>query len=517
MYFYYKIYEPVKKSMNLNDWKKLQNGSDIRGVAMAGIAGEDVNLTSGIANRLGEAFVSWLLSKGKGPGNVAVGMDSRITGPDLKQAFSEGVKKSGFDVMDCGIASTPAMFMTTIDPELNAAGAVMLTASHLPFNRNGMKFFTASGGFDKKDISDLLRIAFEGPPAEMEGQGQTVPVDFITRYAGHLVDKIRKGVNDPDHFDTPLAGMKIIVDAGNGAGGFFAEKVLLSLGADITGSQFLDPDGRFPNHVPNPEDGGAMDSICAAVLREKADLGIIFDTDVDRAALVDATGSAINRNDLIALIASVVLEEHPGSVIVTDSITSAGLKTFIEEALGGIHHRFRRGYKNVINESIRLNLDGKQSWLAIETSGHAALKENHFLDDGAYLVAKLLIQAARMRRQGKSLGSLIEGLRRPVEEMEFRLKILDENFGEYGTRVLEELKEKIGTMDMWSVEQPNYEGLRVTCSGEDEKGWFLLRMSLHDPVLPLNVESDTEGGVSAIISKLKGLLDEYTGLDTSTL
>ena len=94
-----------------------------------------------------------------------------------------------------------------------------------------------------------------------------------------------------------------------------------------------------------------MDSICDAVRREKADLGIIFDTDVDRAAIVDAEGNAINRNDLIALISSVILEEHPASVIVTDSITSAGLKTFIEDHLGGIHHRFQRGYKNVINEA----------------------------------------------------------------------------------------------------------------------------------------------------------------------
>jgi phosphomannomutase len=176
-------------------------------------------------------------------------------------------------------------------------------------------------------------------------------------------------------------GLKIIVDAGNGSGGFFAGKVLAPLGADFSGSQFLEPDGNFPNHVPNPEDSTAMTFICNAVKREKADLGIIFDTDVDRFAIVDASGQPINRNELIALISAVILEEHPGSVIVTDSITSAGLKWFIEEESGGIHHRFKRGYKNVINESIRLNKEGKESWLAIETSGHAALKENHFPDD----------------------------------------------------------------------------------------------------------------------------------------
>ena len=166
-----------------------------------------------------------------------------------------------------------------------------------------------------------------------------------------------------------------------------------------------------------------MASICDAVLREKADLGIIFDTDVDRAALVDEAGNALNRNELIALISAVILEEHPGSAIVTDSITSSGLKWFIEEHLKGIHHRFKRGYKNVINESIRLNQEGTESWLAIETSGHAALKENHFLDDGAFLVAKLLIQMAKLKRNGRSLGELIAPLPRARESGEFRLKI----------------------------------------------------------------------------------------------
>ena len=178
------------------------------------------------------------------------------------------------------------------------------------------------------------------------------------------------------------------MDAGNGAGGFFADKVLEVLGADTNGSQFLDPDGTFPNHIPNPEDKEAMESICDAVIKKNADLGIIFDTDVDRAAVVDRFGRDINRNRIIALISAIVLGERKGATIVTDSITSEGLKKFIEEDLGGVHHRFKRGYKNVINEAIRLNEEGTYTPVAIETSGHCALMENYFLDDGAYLIAR---------------------------------------------------------------------------------------------------------------------------------
>ena len=106
---------------------------------------------------------------------------------------------------------------------------------------------------------------------------------------------------------------------------------------------------------------------------------------------MDSEGNELNRNRLIALISAIVLKEHPGSTIVTDSITSDGLTEFIEQDLQGIHQRFKRGYKNVINEAIRLNQECQESWLAIETSGHGAMKENYFLDDGAYLVTKLVI------------------------------------------------------------------------------------------------------------------------------
>jgi phosphomannomutase len=495
--------------------QKLQNGSDIRGVALQGVPGEELNLSPDVAMELGRAFALWLRKNRAGSRKVAVGTDSRISGAALKRAFIKGLLGEGYDVLDCGLASTPAMFMSTIHPDYGVDGGVMLTASHLPFNRNGMKFFTAMGGFDKDNVRELLEIAAERKPASAAMEGQLEKLDFISEYAAFLVDTIRKGVNDPDHYETPLQGLKIIVDAGNGAGGFFAGKVLEPLGADTSGSQFLLPDGRFPNHVPNPEDQEAMDSICEAVIREKADLGIIFDTDVDRSALVDAEGRAINRNELIALISAVILEEHPGSVIVTDSITSAGLTWFIEDHLKGVHHGFKRGYKNVINESIRLNQEGTESWLAIETSGHAALKENHFLDDGAYLVAKLLIRMAKLNQQGHKLSSLIEILPRPLESGEFRLTIRAEEFGDYGSKVLEQLHKLIEKEEHWSLEMPNHEGIRVNCTGEDEQGWFLLRMSLHDPVLPLNVESNANGGVKAITSRLSRLLQkfEYLGLD----
>lgn len=254
-----------------------------------------------------------------------------------------------------------------------------------------------------------------------------------------------------------------------------------------------------------------MQSICDAVVNNKAHLGIIFDTDVDRSAIVDSRGDSINRNTLIALISSVILREHPGSTIVTDSVTSDGLAEFIT-SLGGKHHRFKRGYKNVINESKRLNASGEESWLAIETSGHAALRENHFLDDGAYLVAKLLIEAAKLNEQGKELASLIETLKQPRESKEIRFTIECEDFASYGQQVLDDLKETVAQMDDWALVEPNFEGVRVSCANPEEDGWFLLRLSLHDPVLPLNIESNVEDGIVSIESRIMRFISRYDKL-----
>ena len=166
------------------------------------------------------------------------------------------------------------------------------------------------------------------------------------------------------------------------------EKGIEAAGADTSGSQFLEPDGHFPNHIPNPENKEAMEAIRQAVLTNKADLGIIFDTDVDRMSAVLPNGDEVNRDAIIAMMAAIIAEDYPGGTIVTDSVTSDRLSRFIE-GIGMKHHRYMRGYKNVINESIRLNQEGVVSPLAIETSGHGALSENYFLDDGAYMAVKL--------------------------------------------------------------------------------------------------------------------------------
>ena len=494
------------------DYKKLQNGSDIRGVAIAVEGGKPVDLTEEAVRAIGGAFAAWLKQHaGAHAKRVSIGRDSRLSGEQLAAWLADGLSAAGMEVTDFGLCTTPAMFMSTVMEGWAFDGAVMITASHLPFERNGFKFFTAKGGLEKQDIAEILATAGAGSfPA-----GSAAPAaraDFLPAYAEMLREKIRSATG----MEQPLAGLRILVDAGNGAGGFFAGEVLAPLGADTTGSQFLLPDGRFLNHAPNPENAAAMESVRAAVLANKADFGIIFDTDVDRAGAVLADGSELNRNRLIAILASILLREHPGTTIVTDSITSTGLASFID-AHGGIHRRFKRGYRNVINEAIRLCAAGQDAQMAIETSGHGALRENYFLDDGAYLMVKLLIELARAKKEGRTLESLLADLKEPAESMEFRMPLLAEDFAAYGSEVISALTEYAKAQPGWTLASPNYEGVRVSLDAQHGDGWFLLRLSLHDPLMPLNIESDSAGGTKKIAAALAGFLAGFEKLDSASL
>ena len=401
------------------------------------------------------------------------------------------------------------MFMSIIFEDTHMDGSIMITASHLPYNRNGLKFFTVDGGLEKSEVKEVLTLASD-LSAMAVSSAAMASLDLISLYALHLRRKICAGLCS-GMYDHPLEGMHIVVDAGNGSGGFFATQVLAELGADTTGSQFLEPDGMFPNHIPNPENAAAMASIRKAVLDNKADLGLIFDTDVDRMSAVLPDGEEINRNALIAMMAAILAPDYPGSTIVTDSVTSDELTTFLQDELHLVHHRYMRGYKNVIDECIRLNQAGTVSPLAIETSGHGALSENYYLDDGAYLAVKLLIAAAKAKAQGRHLADLVKKLGEPVESREYRMKIMGEDdFRSYGENVLKAFEQRAAEAGIRAA-KPSYEGVRLVFPN----GWALLRMSLHDPQMPLNIESRKKGGVAEIAAKVQEFLQGFTSLDMS--
>ena len=507
----------------MKDYFSLQNGSDIRGVALEVPGGKPVDFTLRAAHDIGWAFARWLSERTEKPAGelkIAIGDDSRLTGPSIESSLSVGICRYGAEAyINKGTASTPAMFMCCAEGDFD--GGIMVTASHLPYERNGAKFFTKESGLEKADIKKILAYASEAPDdmgAEV-GDGNILNCDVMTPYIKGLKKKILSALG-LSRFAKPFKGMKIIVDAGNGAGGFFAERLLKSLGADITGSLYLEPDGYFPNHQPNPENKEAMAAITNAVIETGADMGIIFDTDVDRAGAVlpDGKGGALalDRNRLIAMMTAILVKQYGPITVVTDSITSTGLAEFIE-GLGCRHHRFKRGYRNVINEAQRLLREGENAIFAMETSGHGALSENYFLDDGAYIIVKLLVELVRSRREGKELTALIASLREPMESTEARLPVLTEDFAPLTESVLKAVEAHFAALPGFSIVPNNYEGVRVNADHEHGDGWFLIRRSLHDPLMPTNIESDSAGGIKPIAKALAECLSAFPQLDISSL
>lgn len=499
------------------DLQQLQNGADIRGVALEGVIGENVVLTPEVVMALCRGFVAWLRQKhGNRKLRIALGIDCRLTGPHFMEAAEQSLAACGCEVLDCGLASTPAMLQSTVLEEVAADGAVMFTGSHLTFNRNGMKFFASGNDLTSKQTSEVLQLAQYEEKTKCEC-GEVHIFNLLALYSQLLRSKIESDLLGLGKGSRPLEGLKIVVDAGNGAGAFFATRVLRPLGADVSESQFLNPDGRFPNHMPNPEDYEAMRSIATAVKISKADMGILFDADVDRVAIVDSEGRALNRNKLVALASALVLEEHPATTIVTDSITSEGLGLFITQTLSGKHCRYQRGYRNVIAEAERLNTQGEECWLAVETSGHAAFRENNFNDDGAYFATKLVTKLAQLKAEGRQLFSLIEKLPVPADSRELRLPIIDSDFSRAAAETMAGLRQYVSQIVGWEEVGRNYEGLRVICNNPDEKGWFMCRLSLHDPVMPINIESEMEGGTQVIVQKLKLYFRNVRSVDSRAL
>lgn len=354
-------------------------------------------------------------------------------------------------------------------------------------------------------------------------------------YKDSLRNAIIREVKGEATGDRPLEGLRIVVNAGNGAGYFFGD-ILNDLGADVSHSILLQPDGTFPSGVPNPEDRKMIKETTMKCEECNADLGILFDTDADRSGFIlprtvdggnNADYEPLNRNRLIALLSTIFAKSSPGSTIVTDSVTSEGLSKFLVNDLDLIHVRFLKGYANVIGKAREILENGTgQAEMAIETSGHCAMRENGWMDDGTYTAVKVVGLLARtVKEGGNSLLDSISGLEEMPVEDEIRMEVVDGSLDSTGL-IFDQLAEAIarranekGGEEGWELDEENLEGVRVRTGGG---GFFMLRKSLHDPLISLQVEGKSHDEVKsnvilpvlAIIEKHPSILD---GLDVEPL
>ena len=404
----------------------------------------------------------------------------------------------------------------------------MVTASHLPPDRNGFKFFSelAPSGFSKNQIQALGDVAQRCVAECLENNAwpilgtRTMPftrqVDWMPIYADSLKRAIFSNTagivrNEAE----PLAGLKIVLNPGNGAGGFFQD-VLDSLGADVSASVHLDADGSFPNGVPNPETKSMLQQTILACNEAQADLGIMLDTDADRCGFVTpriiekdtsrkSDYEALNRNRLIALLAVVFSQEKPGCAVVTDSVTSEGLSKFLNDQLGLKHVRFIKGYANVISKARELTDSGSMdAELAIETSGHCAMRENGYLDDGTYTAVKIVSLLARERASDvfkeKSLLDLIADMEELDEVCELRMTTKDsslESMRAVFDVCVNEIIRHCESSQVWRLDNENLEGIRIRFGSQGQ--FFMLRQSLHDPIVSLQIEAQSKSEAREMI------------------
>lgn len=500
-----------------------------------------------LADQLLEARVSGNNSNSNtSPLTIAVGQDPRLHGRRLIDALVRGAESRDNVVqVACkytGIATTPACaaFCRQL---AKADAAVMVTASHLPGDRNGFKFYAADS---EVDIQQLGQRAVQHA-CDLYSQGGALPassghdsvmcsewVNWMPDYAAALTKAVVTQVDNNNN--KPLEGLTIVLNSGNGAGGFFND-VLKGLGANVDGSMHVEPDGHFPAGVPNPEDANMVQATVAQCAKVQADLGILLDTDADRCGFVVPRGNSaaaagdklteadyepLNRNRLIALLGVVFSRTKPGCAIVTDSVTSEGLATFLGE-LGLQHVRYLKGYANVINKAKELTDSGSMNAeVAIETSGHCAMRENDYLDDGTYTAVKIVSLLAMERAaavakdsQAKvpSLLCLISELQELDEIAELRMTVTDGSLDTMQA-IFDYLALKIETLsasttnaavEAWQVDNENLEGIRVR-TGND--GFFMLRKSLHDPILSVQIEGRSKDEVRrTVIGPLLELLE----------
>ncbi|KAL3805588.1 hypothetical protein HJC23_005832 [Cyclotella cryptica] len=553
---------PPNLQLILTSLAELKSGSDLRGtyvdhkhsggtianvshlIKMRKNEEKGAALTPFASHCFGVAFGKKLLQDGgiqkEGGVSICLGRDPRPHGERLADAFARGAESvDGVRVLYTGLASTPSMYEFCRADKCDAA--VMVTASHLPEDKNGFKFFGKGGGFTKSDIDELIVLAqtearhwydmgILPPSSGISGVLCSELVDFMPFYIESLKQAVHREVGTSDPY--PLSNLKIVVNPGKGSGCFFNE-LLRDLGANVDHSLHLHPDGTFPTSsgVPNPENKVFVEETLRACEECNADIGVMFDTDADRAGFVlprvmNENGrwlgyEALNRNRLIALLSVIFSTSAPGCTIVTDSTTSEGLNTFLENTLGLKHFRYLRGYANVIGKAKELTESGEaNAEIAIETSGHCAMKENGYTDDGTYTAVKIIGLLARTSASGQgSLLDLISGLTEMPFDEEYRIKIKDgslETTTFVFQKVTEALKERCSTESEWILDEDNLEGIRMRLASG---GFFMLRQSLHDPVISMQIESISDDEArKLVLEPLLQLFSEHESvLDLSAL
>jgi phosphomannomutase / phosphoglucomutase len=442
-----------------------------RAYDVRGLVGPDIN--ADVFRQIGRAYAT--LIRRNGGRRIAVGQDNRVSSDDLKRGFVAGVRAAGVSVVDIGLSTTPILYFATAHWKLD--GGANITGSHNPIEYNGVKMVhPGAAPLSEDEIQTLRAIAERG--------------DYESG-AGELTERSPRD----DYFDT-IAGMispsrrvRVVVDAGNGVAGLYAPALLRRLGCEVI-ELFCESDGRFPNHLPDPEDEQNVEDLKAKVVETGADLGIAYDGDADRVGVIDDRGQRHEADLILILLARDLLARHPGAKIVFDVKSSQALVDDIRQH-GGVPIMWKTGHSH-----LKRKMRDDHILLGGEVSGHMFFAENYYgVDDGILASCKIIdlaaASAAPISRQFATIPHLraTPELKAPCPDGE-KFRVVEE--------VTRELKQRYETIDI--------DGARAIFPG---RGWGLVRASNTNPYLTLRFEAHTDAEIAEMKRAIYDALRRY--------
>ena len=439
---------------------------DIRGVVPEELNKDTVH-TLGLA--LGTYY------RQKGVRRISLGRDCRESSPMLFEALSQGLLEAGLHVVDIGMVPTPLLYFSLHN--LDVGGGIQITGSHNPPEFNGFKVCLGKSSIYGPEIQEIKRIA--EAKSFKKGEGSTERADVVGPYLDYVAGVIEVG-------DVPR---KVVLDSGNGVAGPVAEPLYKRLGFEVI-SLFGEPDGRFPNHHPDPTIPENLKDLIEEVKGQNADIGIGFDGDADRIGVVDEGGRIIWGDQLMVIFSRDLLVRHPGAKIIGEVKCSQTLYDDIERR-GGKPIMWKTGHSLIKNK-----MKEEGALLAGEMSGHIFFAERYFgYDDAIYAGARLLEVLSRTE---KDTSQLLEGLPTMVNTPEIRIECPEEKKFKIVEELAQDFKKEYKVIDV--------DGARVLFEG----GWGLIRASNTQPVLVLRFEAKTEQRLQEIrkvfMDKLERLL-----------
>jgi len=418
-----------------------------------GIVGTD--LTDETVLELARAFGTYY--RNHGAARVSLGRDARDSSPRFRDLMVQGLNETGCSVLDVGMIPTPVLYFTLFTQGVDAG--VMITGSHNPSDNNGFKVCLGKSTLFGDQIQEIKEIALGRTFAT--GKGELEQRSVLSLYLDHIARNIRMGPRRP----------KLVVDGGNGVGGFVGAPLYRDLGCEVH-ELFCEPDSRFPNHHPDPTVVANMRFAIESLQSRRSDLAIAFDGDGDRIGVVDERGRIIWGDQLMVIFSRAILREHPGAAIIAEVKCSQTLFDDIRR------HGGRPIMWKVGHSLIKAKMKEESAALAGEMSGHLFFADRYFgYDDAIYAGARLL---EILSGTEEPLSSLLSSLPPTVYTPEIRIDCPDARKFHVVRELSDEFRHTHEVIDI--------DGARVLFL----HGWGLVRASNTQPVLVLRFEADTE-------------------------